>query len=68
MKLSLFGLHWDFYDWSLSRESRPNWLLQMFSLKCGSCRCWSWGCAGHWFCGCCEPCRILLEGGAQEER
>lgn len=61
--MSDWNVRWDWRDWSLSRRERTgvNHWLGMFSLKCGQCLRWSLGCRDHWFCGCCEPCRLSLE-------
>lgn len=54
---------WDWTDWSLSVRQRgtTNWYNQLFSLKCGECRHFTWGCGDHFFCGLCPGCRAFCE-------
>jgi hypothetical protein len=42
------------------REDKLN-SVQLFGLRCYSCKELCWGCVKHWFCGCCEECRHGLE-------
>lgn len=55
-----FPWRWSWYDWCLerivARDGTSTTLKGYFSLKCGLCKHFSWGCKRHWFCGLCESC------------
>lgn len=61
---SIANLAWDRRDWSLSTiqtrwpDGRPFEMRCVFALRCALCLRFSWGCCKHWFCGCCESCRV----------
>ncbi len=61
-----FGIEWSWFDWSLSRRVSAHELHQLFGLKCGQCRRFSFGCGQHWFCGTCEPCKVRLESDDED--
>jgi hypothetical protein len=64
--MKAFGFWWNWYDWSLSRreehpdpESRGEFWLGMFALRCAVCRRWTLGCGSkdcQVFCGVCSEC------------
>lgn len=51
----------DWRDLAVVRVVGPRQTVQLFALRCSLCRRLTTGCAEHWFCGLCEPCRAGAE-------